>query len=117
MVEVMHETSIKFNSLTLEIMMIRTTLLAATAAVAFSISPASASGPTVLTDAELDEVVGGDTVIRPQFDSNVGGNHTVPADIVDALSRTFDCNAAIRCFLPENNSGGAGFDAVRFRDF
>ena len=76
--------------------MIRTALLTAAVAIAFSFSPALASGPTVLTDAELDSVVGGATRIVPNRGNRRSGEshgRTVPADLV----RIFDNNPKFAC--------------------
>ena len=95
--------------------MIRTALLAATAAVVFFVSPALASGPTVLTDKEMDKVVAGElddqTTIRNTADHH--GPTQVPADIHGVLSTVFTCtganprSGAAQCLLPLDNPGNA----------
>ena len=100
--------------------MIRTALLAASAAVVFSISPALASGPTVLTDKELDNVVAGETRIRPiQGNISSGENHAhlVPVDLVPILDSALGgCPTdPDRCKLPRHNPGVSDEIRVQFR--
>ena len=107
-------------------MMIRTALLAATAAVAFTISPALASGPTVLTDAELDSVVAGTTIIILRQAADDAARPEVLADIVSVLDNAIGCDTAPRdgrCGLPLDAPAAAeilnpddGLFVIRFAD-
>ena len=82
--------------------MTRSLVLAAIAAVLLSVSPAVAEGPTVLTDAELDAVVAGDTEIVITSDGTLADPNLVaivPADIFEPLDDAIGCGGS-RCRLP-----------------
>ena len=86
--------------------MTRSLVLAATAAVLLSVSPAVAEGPTVLTDAELDAVVAGDTLISTTLEGGLEAGKPfkdlaiVPADIYEHLDDAIGCGG--RCRLPRH---------------